>query len=101
MQKLNIYATLNKDSKMLANIGIGSSDQEYCKFFLNRCDYILKRAKEEKQDLDLVLDNIRNNFIVRVGSIDLESYQLNNDFSNLADLSGFGLADKENIKEGE
>ena len=87
MKKLILFGLQAKDSLVLSNIGYAYDAKAMCQYMLKELNAIEKDIPEERKVF--VLESIRNNYIVQVGTLDLESHDLENDYQILVDLKDF------------
>lgn len=93
MNKLILFGLQAKDSLVLSNIGYAFDEKAMCEYMLDELYAIEKDIPEER--IVYVLESIRNNYIVKIGTLDLESHNLENNYAILVDLKDFKF-DKEN-----
>lgn len=89
MQKLNFYGLLSKSSNVISNVGYAFDDKQMSAYMLKELTKVVDEVPEERKNY--VIESIRDNFIVRIGSLDMESHNLENDFATLVDLKDFHI----------
>ena len=95
MMSLNLYALMDSDSQLLHSFSTSSNDKEVCEMYVKMLSSSYDSIKEENEKVKF-LSNVRNCNIVRVGSIDLLTHELTNDFSALVFLRDFMKEDNNN-----
>lgn len=88
MMSLNLYALMDVDSEMLHSFSTSSNDKEICEMYVKMLTSSFDSIKDEKEKT-VFLTNVRNCNIVKVGSINLITHELTNDFNALVFLRDF------------
>lgn len=88
MMSLNLYALMDTESELLHSFSTSSNDKEVCEMYVKMLGFSYDSIKDEKEK-SMFLSNVRKCNIVRVGSIDLLTHDLTNDFNALAFLKDF------------
>lgn len=95
MLSLNLYALMDSDSELLHSFSTSSNDKEVCEMYVKMLSSSYDSIKEETEKIKF-LDNVRKCNIVRVGSINLLTHELTNDFNALVFLKDFMKEDNKN-----
>lgn len=88
MMSLNLYALMDTESELLHSFSTSSNDKEVCEMYVKMLGSSYDSIKDEKEK-SMFLSNVRKCNIVRVGSIDLLTHELTNDFNALVFLKDF------------
>lgn len=88
MMSLNLYALMDTETEYLHSFSTSSNDKEVCEMYVNMLGSSYDSIKDEKEK-SMFLSNVRKCNIVRVGSIDLLTHELTNDFNALVFLKDF------------
>ena len=87
MMSLNIYALEEQETHVLTSFWVSPGDKEASTYMLDNLEKIYNEVPEKERDS--FLNRIRKANIVRVGSINLLSHELNSDFCCLVNLQDF------------
>ena len=96
MDKLNFYGLCAKSTGVLSNIGYAFDDVTMSKYMVEELKKIEKDIPEDRKAY--VLESIHDCYIVKIGSLDLENHNLENDYTILVDLKDFKFENIENDK---
>lgn len=88
MMTLNLYALMDIESELLHSFSTSSNDKEVCEMYVKMLSSSFDSLKDDKEK-SMFLSNVRKCNIVRVGSIDLLTHDLTNDFNVLVFLKDF------------
>lgn len=88
MMSLNLYALMDVDSEMLHSFSTSSNDKEVCEMYVKMFTSSFDSIKDEKEK-SVFLTNVRKCNIVKVGSINLITHEITNDFNALVFLRDF------------
>lgn len=94
MDKLILFALQDKGTGVLSNVGYAFNEEAMAKYMLDELIALEKDIPEERKVF--VLESIRNNFIVKIGTLDLEFHHLEDDYAVLVDLKDFKFKEIEN-----
>ena len=87
MMYLNVYALMNKETKVLSSFWLSGEDKEACQFIYESLDKAFSSLEEK--DIDVFSKSIREAVIVKVGYVDLVEHHMVDDFNILVDLKDF------------
>lgn len=96
MLSLNLYALMDTESELLHSFSTSSNDKEVCEMYVKMLGSSYDSIKDEKEK-SMFLSNVRKCNIVRVGSVDLLTHELTNDFNALVFLKDFMKEIKDEI----
>ncbi len=95
MMSLNLYALMDVESELLHSFSTSSNDKEVCEMYVKMLSSSYDSIKDEKEKA-VFLTNVRKCNIVKVGSINLLTHELTNDFNSLVFLRDFMKEENKN-----
>lgn len=92
MEKINLYAVLDKESDTISNLFLASSDVEAGSFMVRNFKAIEPDVPAQlKNDY---LERIRHSCVVKIGDVDVEKKEVLNNYNVICDFFDFDFGDE-------